>query len=163
MNTVNKVYGGSCVFDKPLFFQSDKQLGWDFCRGHEVKGTHQSHAWKGGEYSGNSFPGGFYVFEDNFDDWYNMSMYKMNTKYLFNDKDSPKSWMKSARWFQMMNTKASDNCGSYSDPHPDMTMGHTRTLHSPDHATGYSEIIQVSAFNACLRGIGSADDYIFQQ
>ena len=33
----------------------------------------------------------------------------------------------------------------------------------PWHATGYSEIVQVSAFNARLCGIGSADDYIFQQ
>ena len=64
-------------------------------------------------------------------------MYDSNEKYLFNDEFAPKSYMKSALWFQMMNTKASDNCGSYENPHPDFTGGHTRTLHSPDNKALY--------------------------
>ena len=44
MNTVNKVYGATCLYDKPLFFQSDKALGFDFCRGPQVRFTRSCHA-----------------------------------------------------------------------------------------------------------------------
>ena len=92
---IQQVYGATCLYDKPLYSQSDKALGFDFCQGSAAR--MQTKAWDGDEFTGTDFNEGFYVFEDNFDDWHNLSYYNMNEKYIFNEPEAPGSTMASAK------------------------------------------------------------------
>jgi hypothetical protein len=71
--------------------------------------------WDGREFEeGSSFPGGAVVFEDSFEDWYDMDYYDINMNLKFNREGGPKSRMKSAKWDRIYNARATGACGSFS-------------------------------------------------
>ena len=87
--TANKIVGGTCVFDKELYRWSNKTLGYDICVDdfdYGITGTE-------------GFKKGTYIFEDNFDYWYN-STFEPSTIH-----------MASSKWLNINNGMASDICG----------------------------------------------------
>lgn len=92
-NTVNKVIGKTCIVDPQLYYESDGFLGHDLCitKGNQALVSPTRH---------HGFEDGVFVFEDNFDYWKNDTDYSSNSIV-----------MKSARWLNMANAKASGICG----------------------------------------------------
>ena len=112
MNSTEKIYGQTCLYDWSLYFQTGKRMGFDFCEGPVAQGQQQM--WDGREFGdGASFPGGAVVFEDSFEDWYDMENYDINMDIKFNTEDGPKSHMKSARWDRIFNARSTGACGSF--------------------------------------------------
>lgn len=54
LDSAEKIYGATCIYDRELWFQSDKQLGFDFCNG-EVAKSDPDPAWQGDEFVGAQF------------------------------------------------------------------------------------------------------------
>jgi len=88
--TDNKVTGDACIFDPELYRWSDKLLGFDLC----IEGDQNKLS---------TIRQGAYIFEDNFDYWANGTNYKPDSVM-----------MKSAKWENVQNAKASDICGMNS-------------------------------------------------
>lgn len=133
LKSENKMYGNTCLFDRYLYLQSDKQLGYDFCNGHVAKD--QDKAWDGKEFDGSDFNGGVFVFEDTFDEWRNLSKFKSNVEWNFADEDTPNCLMKSAKWDVIYNAIPARTCGAFvDDKHPSLD---TREPVSPDKRAFY--------------------------